>query len=83
MKFDGVQNVSTPTMFLQLQDGKAQAPLAEGRGHCVVPKQKSLGELRLRVSSKLGGPLSSLHYGIMDTLLSPQLLIVALVLAVI
>jgi branched-chain amino acid transport system substrate-binding protein len=24
VKFDGVQNVSTPTMFLQLQDGKAQ-----------------------------------------------------------
>jgi branched-chain amino acid transport system substrate-binding protein len=24
VKFDGVQNISTPTMFLQLQDGKAQ-----------------------------------------------------------
>jgi hypothetical protein len=24
VKFDGVQNVSTPTMFLQLQDGKAR-----------------------------------------------------------
>jgi branched-chain amino acid transport system substrate-binding protein len=24
VKFDGVQNVSTPTMFLQIQDGKAQ-----------------------------------------------------------
>ena len=69
-RFDGVQNVITPTAFVQMQKGKLQI---------VWPKSIATGAVRSRRRAGERARPGQLHVADLDTLLSGQLLFAALV----